>query len=83
MIAVYVGDGGRHSTALLADLERRRIPFVCVNLSIEPRRAAELASVTRERRLPAVVDHERCSIGFAGASSTFDELGIDQPPGLG
>ncbi len=77
MITVYVADGCPHCAGLLADLKRRRVAFALVNLTREPARAAELAAATRERRLPAVVDHERCSIGFAGASSSLAELGLE------
>jgi hypothetical protein len=37
----------------------------------------ELRGWCWEHRLPVVVDHERVSIGFRGASSSFDELGLE------
>jgi glutaredoxin len=77
---VYVADGCPHCRRLLEDLERRRVPIECVNLSREPDRLVEVAKLTLERRLPIVVDHERCSIGFAGKSSTFAALGLPMPP---
>jgi hypothetical protein len=52
---------------------------VVVDLSVEPERIAELAALTWERRLPVLVDHERCSVGFAGASTSFAELGLPWP----
>ncbi len=73
---VYVADGCPHCARLLEDLARRRVRVTVVNLSTEAFRVAEVAAVTRERRLPVLVDHERCSIGFAGASSSFAELGV-------
>jgi glutaredoxin len=78
-VRVYVADGCPHCERLLADLRRRRVPFEEVNLSREPSRLKELLALTWERRLPAVVDHERCSVGFAGGSSSLDELGVSLP----
>ena len=79
-VTVYVADGCRHCTALLEDLRQRRVRFVLVNLTVEPERIAELAALTWERRLPVLVDHERCSVGFAGASTSFADLGLAWPP---
>ena len=76
MITVFIAGSCPHCTALLADLERRRVPHAVVDLLREPERVAELAALTFERRLPVVVDHERLSVGFRGESSSFDELGI-------
>ena len=73
---VYVADGCPHCARLLEDLARRRVRAIVVNLSKEPFRVAEVMAVTRERRLPVLVDHERCSVGFAGAASSFAELGV-------
>ena len=80
-VTVYVAAGCPHCAALLADLRRRRVAFRLVDLSAEPERLTELAAVTWERRLPAVVDHERCSIGFAGRSSAWSDLGLARPAG--
>jgi glutaredoxin len=79
-VTVYVADGCRHCSALVGDLRRRRVSFVVVNLTVEPGRIAELTALTWERRLPVVVDHERCSVGFAGASTSFADLGLAWPP---
>jgi glutaredoxin len=78
-IRVYVADGCPHCAGLLSDLDRRHVLFEAVNLSREPARLAELVALTWERRLPAVVDHERCSIGFAGCSSSLADLGLSWP----
>jgi glutaredoxin len=83
VITAYVADGCPHCAALLEDLERRRVTFVAVNLSREPKRIAELAALTWERRLPVLVDHERCSVGFSGRSSSFADLGLAWPPPRG
>jgi glutaredoxin len=80
MITVYVADGCRHCSALVEDLRRRHVSFVVVNLTVEPERIAELAALTWERRLPVLVDHERCSVGFASASTSFADLGLAWPP---
>ncbi|HUK13585.1 MAG TPA: glutaredoxin family protein [Thermoanaerobaculaceae bacterium] len=77
---VYVASGCPHCGRLLEDLARRRVRFEVVNLTEEPHRLAELAALTRERRLPVVVDHERCSVGFDGGSTPFAELGLAWPP---
>ncbi len=76
---VYVAEGCGHCARLLEDLRRRRVACVVVNLTREPGRVAEVAALTWERRVPVVVDHERCSIGFAGGSSSFAEVGIAWP----
>lgn len=78
MITVYVADGCPHCRALLADLARRRVPCITVNLSLEPARIEEITSLTWERRLPVVVDHERASVGFEGRSTPWSELGLGQ-----
>jgi glutaredoxin len=75
-VTVYVADGCPHCAGLLADFEHRHVAVAVVNLSREPERAAEVLALTRTPRLPVVVDHERTSIGFAGRSSTFAELGL-------
>jgi glutaredoxin len=82
-VTVYVADGCLYSAALLEDLQRRHVAFTVVNLTQEPGRVAELVTLTWERRLPVVVDHERCSVGFGGRSTAFSDLGIVWPPGRG
>ncbi len=77
-VTVYLADGCPHCEALLEDLRRRRVGFVAVNLTREPRRIAELTALTWERRLPVLVDHERCSVGFRGGSSSFADLGLEE-----
>jgi len=79
-VTVFVAQGCEHCAGLLEDLRRRRVEFVAVDLTSEPERIAELAALTWERRLPVLVDHERCSVGFKGRSSSFAELGLAWPP---
>lgn len=76
-VRVFVADGCAASAALIADFRRRGVDFEEVNLSREPQRLAELRRLSWEHRLPVVADHERVSIGFGGASSTFAELGLE------
>lgn len=78
MITVFIAASCPHCAALVADLERRRVRFCCVDVSHERGRLEELQRLTWERRLPVVVDHERCSVGFAGGSSTWRELGLEE-----
>lgn len=78
-VTVYVADGCPHCRALVEDLKRRHVSFSSVNLTREPARIVELAALTWERRLPVLVDHERCSVGFAGASTAFADLGLAWP----
>jgi len=78
-ITAYVAEGCPHCAALLADFERRHVGVNVISLSRHPERAAEVLALTRTPRLPVVVDHERASIGFAGRSSTFAELGLAVP----
>lgn len=80
MITVFVADGCPHCSALLEDLRRRGVVAVVVNLTRDLDRIAELAAITLERRLPVTIDHERCSVGFAGRSSSWAELGLAWPP---
>jgi glutaredoxin len=75
-VRVYVADGCPHCAALLADLRRRGVLFEEVNLSRARDRIGEVAALSWDRRLPLLVDHERCSVGFAGGSSTLEELGL-------
>jgi len=82
-VMVYVADGCPHSAALLEDLRRRHVAFTAVNLTVEPGRIAELVTLTWERRLPVLVDHERCSVGFNGSSTAFADVGIVSPRGRG
>ena len=79
-VTVYVADGCPGSAALLEDLRRRHVAFNIVNLTVEPGRIAELVALTWERRLPVLVDHERCSVGFGGQSTAFSDLGMVWPP---
>jgi len=83
VITAYVADGCPHCVALLEDLGRRRVSFVEVNLTREPERIGDLAALTWERRLPVLVDHERCSVGFSGRSTSFADLGLAWPPHRG
>ena len=76
-LVVFTADGCHHCEAALADLRRREVRFLEVNLSREPARIAELRQFCWEHRLPVLVDHERVSIGFGGGSSTFAEVGLD------
>jgi glutaredoxin len=82
-VTVYVADGCPHCLALLADLADRRVAHRVVNLSNDPERLAEVLSVTWERSLPVTIDHERCSVGFRGRSSSFAELGLGRSKGRG
>ena len=82
-VTVFVAQGCAHCASLLEDLRRRRVAFVAVDLSREPERIGELAAITWERRLPVLVDHERCSVGFGGRSTSFRELGLAWPPQRG
>lgn len=75
-VTVFAARGCPHSVALLNDLRRRRVRYRLVDLAEEPDRVRELAAVTRERRVPVVVDHERCSIGFRGRSTPLEVLGV-------
>lgn len=77
MITVFVVAECPHCTALLADLERRHVQHRCVDVSREPGSLDELKRLTWERRLPVVVDHERCSVGFCGGFSTWQEVGLE------
>jgi glutaredoxin len=78
-VTVFVAANCPHCAALLDDLTRRHVAFDLVDLTTHPERLVELAAVTWERRLPAIVDHERCSVGFAGRSSSWSELGLSLP----
>ena len=80
-VTVYVAQGCPHCRALLEDLEARRVEHAVVDLTARPDRVAEVTAATWERRLPVTVDHERCSVGFRGRSSTFEELGVGAPSG--
>lgn len=74
-VRVYVVEGCPHCEALLADLHRRRVAHVVVNLTVEPHRVEEVVRLTWQRRVPVIVDHERYAIGFRGASSEVDGEG--------
>lgn len=74
-VRVFVVEGCPHCEALLADLRRRRVAHLVVNLTREPQRLTELVRLTWQRRVPVVVDHERFSVGFRGASSEVDGEG--------
>lgn len=78
MITIFVVADCPHCTALVADLERRRVRFRCIDVGCEPGRLDELKRLTWERRLPVVVDHERCSVGFCGGSTTWRDLGLGE-----
>ena len=76
-ILVYTADGCPHCEALCADFNRRGVVYREINLCREPQEMENLRNLSWERRLPVVADHERISIGFRGASSTFAELGLE------
>ncbi len=78
-VTVYVAAACPHCEKLLADLRRRRVAYLCVDLSLDPGRAREVTALTWDRRLPVLVDHERFTVGFEGASSTFAEAGVVVP----
>jgi len=76
MILVYVAEGCPYCERLLLDLRRRNVSFNLVNLSENPERVGELARYTFQRAVPVVVDHERCTVGFAGGSTLLSDLGL-------
>ena len=76
-ILVFTANGCPHCAALCTDFDRRGVVYREVNLSREPDEMARLRDLSWEHRLPVVADHERVSIGFRGASSTFAELGLE------
>jgi glutaredoxin len=77
-LVVFTADGCPHCRAVVADLETRGVRFREINLSREPDEMARLRTLCWEHRLPVIADHERVSIGFRGASSTFAELGLER-----
>lgn len=78
-LLVFTADGCPHCRACLEDFLRRGVRFREINLSRQPGEMAQLRQYSWEHRLPVVVDHERVSIGFAGGSSSYAELGLDSP----
>ncbi len=76
MIRVYVAEGCPHCQRLLADLRRRRVSFDLVNLTANPERMGELATLTFQPAVPVVVDHERYTVGFAGGFTLLADLGL-------
>lgn len=76
-LVVFTAPGCRHCRAACDDLRRRGVHFREVDVTASPDAMAELRGWCWEHRLPVIVDHERVSIGFRGASSTFAELGLD------
>lgn len=81
MIRVFVAPGCPHCAALLADFEHRCVRVEIVDLGAAPDRLPELLALTWQRRLPVIVDHERCSVGFCGHSTALEDLGVAVPPG--
>lgn len=77
MITIFIVAECPHCAALIADLKRRRVGYRCIDVRRETTRLEELKRLTWERRLPVIVDHERCSVGFCGGSSTWRELGLE------
>jgi glutaredoxin len=76
-IVVFTADACPYSEALCADLRRRGVRFLEINLSRERHRIEELRRHCWEHRLPVILDHERVSIGFRGDSSSFRDVGLD------
>lgn len=76
VIVVFVVDHCPHCRALLTDLQRRRVPYRAIDVGREKERLAELERWTWRRQLPVVIDHERCSVGFQGGASSWEELGL-------
>ena len=75
-VVVYTAAGCPHCRALVQDFKRRNVSFVERCVGDDAQALDQLSSLSCERRLPVVVDHERVSVGFQGRSSTFDELGL-------
>jgi len=73
-VTVFVAGGCPHCEQLVADLKHRRVAFRLVDVVADPDGARELAAHTLERRVPVVIDHERCSIGFVGRSTPLQAL---------
>jgi glutaredoxin len=78
VITIYIVSHCPHCAALVADLQRRRVRYRCIDVGRERQRLDDLKRLTWERRLPVVVDHERCSVGFCGGSSTWREWGLGE-----
>ena len=66
-----------HSRALVDDFRRRGVVFREIPVEGDGPAMDRLRSRCWEHRLPVVIDHERVSVGYAGGSSSFDELGLD------
>ncbi|MCX7894466.1 MAG: hypothetical protein N2447_00715 [Thermoanaerobaculum sp.] len=75
---MYVAEGCPFCQMLLLDLQRRRVPHQIVNLTQQPERIGELGRWTFERAVPVVVDHERCTVGFAGGRTELASLGLSE-----
>lgn len=76
-VVVFTADDCPHCAALVQDFQRRGVDFREINVSREPDQMSRLRELTWEHRLPVVADHERVTIGFAGGSSTYKELGLE------
>jgi len=74
-LQVFVHPECPHCRALVEDLRKRGVHFHEIRVS-ENEGLRRLEEFCWERRLPVILDHERLSIGFRGASSSFEELGI-------
>jgi glutaredoxin len=77
-VTVFVAEGCPHCKGLLNDLRRRRVALRVVDVGVSPEGLRELAASTLERRVPVVVDHERCSVGYEGRSTPLGVLGIER-----
>jgi arsenate reductase-like glutaredoxin family protein len=75
-LLVFVHPECAASRGLLEDYRRRRVRFTEIDVSSEPAAMDRLREWSWESRLPVVVDHERVSVGFRGASTSFDALGL-------
>ena len=74
-LRVYVHPDCPHCRALVEDFRKRGLRFLEIRVS-EAEGIKDLEEFCWERRLPVILDHERISIGFRGAFSTFEELGL-------
>jgi arsenate reductase-like glutaredoxin family protein len=75
-LLVFVHPDCAASRNLLEDFRRRRVRFTEIDVTTGPEAMERLREWSWESRLPVVVDHERVSIGFRGASTSFDALGL-------
>lgn len=65
-MVIYTKNGCPYCEAAIRNFNAEGIPFEEVNLSVHPERIKEIEQLTKNTKVPVIVDNGEVTVGFNG-----------------